>query len=307
MIQNLNPAAQSFLADVTQIQNEINQLTSEASSGLKISQPSDDPGDLVTLMQARSTLDANNQVSNNLSQVLGNTQVGEQALQSANNLMTQALSLAAEGASSTVSASQRTALAQQVSGILDQLVGLANTQAGGVYIFSGDQPQSASYALDSSSATGVDALLTNPQATQQIADASGIAFPVSLTAQQIFDDRNPDSTPAADNVFAAVNSLIVSLQNNDTAGISAAQNSLQTASSYLNQQLAFYGSVQNRIQNAQTFASQQNVQLQTQISQIQDADVAQVAVQLTQEQTQLQAAFGAESQLPRTSLFNYLG
>ena len=64
---------------------------------------------------------------------------------------------------------------------------------------------------------------------------------------------------------------------------------------------------QNRVQDAQTLASQQSVQLQTELSQTQDADITQVAVQLTQDQTNLQAAMTAEGQLPKTSLFNFLG
>lgn len=144
MISNLNPAAELFLANVTQLQSQINKNTNQVSSGLKISQPSDDPGDMVTLMQIRTQLDSNNQVTNNLAQVMSNTQVGEQALQTATQLMNQALSLATEGASSTETAAQRTDLSQQVSGILQQLVGLANTQVQGQYIFSGDQPQSPS-------------------------------------------------------------------------------------------------------------------------------------------------------------------
>ncbi len=305
MISNLNPAAELFLANVTQLQSQINKNTNQVSSGLKISQPSDDPGDMVTLMQIRTQLDSNNQVTNNLAQVMSNTQVGEQALQTATQLMNQALSLATEGASSTETAAQRTDLSQQVSGILQQLVGLANTQVQGQYIFSGDQPQSPSYSVDPASPTGVDALLTNPAATQQIADATGVTFPVSLTSQQIFDDQ-AGGAPAPDNVFAAVNSLLVSLQNNDQAGVATAGSSIQTASGYLNTQLAFYGSVQDRIQTAQSSASQQNLQLQTQLGQTQDADIAQVAVQLQQEQTQLQASLTAEGQLPRTSLFNFL-
>jgi flagellar hook-associated protein 3 FlgL len=306
MISNLNPAAELFLVNITQLQSQINQNTNQVSSGLKISQPSDDPGDMVTLMQIRTELDANKQATNNLAQVLSNTQVGEQALQSATQLMSQAVNLATQGATSTETAAQRQDLSQQVSGILQQLVGLANTQVQGQFIFSGDQSQSASYAVDSASPTGVDALLTNPAATQQIADASGVTFPVSLTSQQIFDQQAAGG-PAPGNVFAAVNSLLVSLQNNDQAGVVTAVTSLQTASDYLNTQLAFYGSVQNRVQSAQSFASQQNLQLQTQLGQTQDADIAQVAVQLQQEQTQLQASLTAEGQLPRTSLFNFLG
>jgi flagellar hook-associated protein 3 FlgL len=307
MISNLNPAAELFLVDVNQLQSQINQNTEEVSSGLQINQPSDDPGDLVTLMQVRSELDSNNQVTNNLAEVMNTTQAGEQSLQTATQLMSQALSLATEGADTTETAEQRQDLAQQVSGILQQLVGLANTQVQGQYIFSGDQPQSPSYAIDPNSPTGVDALLTNPTATQQIADASGVTFPVSLTSQQIFDDQAAGGGPAPDNVFNAVNSLLVNLQNNDQAGVATAVNSIQTASAYLNTQLAFYGSVQDRIQTAQTSASQQNTQLQTQLGQTQDADITQVAVELQQEQTQLTASLTAEGQLPHQSLFSFLG
>jgi len=526
MIQNLNPAGAIFVANVTQMTNQITQLTNEVSSGLKISQPSDDPGDLVTLMNIRTEIDANKQAANNLAPVLSNAQAADQALQTAVNLVSQATNAATQAANSLTNVSQDQALTLQVSNILQQLVGLANTQVNGQFIFSGDQPQSASYTLNAASPTGVSALLTNPQATQQIADSNGTTFPVALTAQQIFDHQtggaslagnavnlnnpatsfltggtqtytfnytdangnaqsqnvvlsggasgingttvisqlnaglsgtgitasinatdgtvqftssgaftvgvaaptagtstvtvpaiavNPaqfnvqsaafsgagttlsgadtftlsdgtntanislapgatvagavstintalraagitgvsalasgdgtaisfqgaknftvvDTTAAAggasplfttagnvavaaannagaaapDNVFAAVNSLLLGLQTNNQAAIISAVNSLQLAGNYLDAQQSFYGSVQNRLQNAQTLASQQSVQLQTQLSQTQDADIAQVAVELTQKQTQLQAAMAAEAQLPRTSLFNFL-
>ncbi len=529
MIQDINPSAQVFLANVSSLTNQITQLTNETSSGLRISEPSDDPGDMVTLMQLRSALDANQQVTNNLSPVLSNTQVAEQALQTAVNLVSEATSIGTEGANSLTSATQNQALAQQVNNILQQLVGLANTQVNGQYVFSGDQPQSPSYTLNAASPTGVTALLANPTATQQITDSNGTPFPISLTAQQIFDDQsggasfagnavslnnpatsfltagtqtytfnyvdaggNPQSTsvvlnggaggingtavitqlnagltgtgitasinttdgtvqftssgaftvgvaaptagtstvtaaanavnpsqynvqsaafsgagttlsgadtftlsdaegtanvslgagatvagavntintalqaagitgvsalatgdgtaisfqgssnfnlvdttsaaggasplfgpaaagnvpvtaasnggaPAPGNVFYAVNSLVVALQSNNQAAITTSVNALQVAGTYLNTQLAFYGSVQDRVQNAQTLAAQQNTELQTQLSQTQDADITQVAVQLTEDQTNLQAALTAEGQLPKTSLFNFLG
>jgi flagellin-like hook-associated protein FlgL len=74
----------------------------------------------------------------------------------------------------------------------------------------------------------------------------------------------------------------------------------------LNTQLSFYGSVQGRIQDAQTFSSNYQVQLQTQLSQVQDADVTQAAIQLSQSTTQLSAAMSAEAKIPRSSLFDFL-
>jgi flagellin-like hook-associated protein FlgL len=109
------------------------------------------------------------------------------------------------------------------------------------------------------------------------------------------------------NVFYAVNSLLLGLQSNNQTAIASAVNSLELAGTYLNTQLSFYGGVQDRVQQAQTLASQQNTQLKTQLSNTADADITQVAVQLTQDQTNLQAAMEAEGQMPKTSLFNYLG
>src|SRR5205085_5878336 len=180
------------------------------------------------------------------------------------------------------------------------------TAVQGRYVFSGDQSQSPSYSLNLSAPNGVDRLVTTTS-TRQVADATGVSFTVALTAQDIFDHRNPDDSTAADNVFAAVNSLRVSLQNNDTAGISNALNSLHTANAYLNTQLSVYGTVQNRIQSAQDYSSRYQVQLQTDLSYIQDADITQAALALTQGNTQLNTALAAEAKVPHTSLFDFLG
>ncbi len=306
MIQSLNPSAELFLANVDRIQSQINQAESEVSSGLKISQPSDAPDQLAGLMRIRADIDRNTQVTTNLSEVKAETDTAEQALSTATQLLDTVTSLGTQGANFTQTASTRQAMALQVQGILEHLVGLSNTTVQGRFVFSGDQDQSPSYDLNLANTNGVDRLLTT-QATRQVTDASGVSFTVGLTAQNIFDHRNPDDTLAPDNVFAAVNSLRVALQSNDQAAITTALTGLGTADNYLNSQLSFYGSVQNRIQSAQTFAGQQNVQLQSALSQTQDADITQAAVTLTQSQTQLQAALSAQAARPRTSLFDFLG
>jgi flagellin-like hook-associated protein FlgL len=47
--------------------------------------------------------------------------------------------------------------------------------------------------------------------------------------------------------------------------------------------------------------------LQTQIGNLQDADLTSAMLELTQAQTQQQAALTARAQMPRTTLFNFLG
>ena len=55
------------------------------------------------------------------------------------------------------------------------------------------------------------------------------------------------------------------------------------------------------------FGETYETQLQSQLSGIQDADEAAAITELTQAQTQLQAALSSRAALPKTSLFDFLG
>jgi len=225
--------------------------------------------------------------------------------------MDSAVSLATQGASATLDASSRATIAQQVQSIEQQMVSNSQTTVQGRFIFSGDDDGSPEYQWDATATNPAVAQFpagTTPQATHVLEDPAGGTFPTSLTAQQIFDDQDSSTgQPATDNVFNALNTLYQALMNNDTTGITNSITLVQAASTHLNTMDAFYGNVQDQIQNANTFATNYNVQLQTQIGDIEDADIPTAATELTQANTQLQAAMQMEGQMPHTSLFNYLG
>ena len=96
------------------------------------------------------------------------------------------------------------------------------------------------------------------------------------------------------------------IQSGNTAAISSAIDGVHTASAYLNQQLGFYGEAQNRIDSAINLAKKFEVQDQTKLSSLQDADIPTVAIQMTQDNTALNAAMSARAKRPNTSLFDYL-
>src|SRR5271163_2251741 len=188
MIQNSSSVGQQFLANLDLLQQQMAQTQEQVSSGYQINQPSDNPGELGDVLQLESNLSQVKQVASNLTSVSNEVNAAQSALENATTLLQQVGSLAAQGASSTVSASERTGLAQQASQILSELVSAANTNFNGQYVFAGDETTSPPYQLDSSSATGVQQLVTAP-APRLIQDATGVTFAVSLTAQQIFDSQ----------------------------------------------------------------------------------------------------------------------
>jgi flagellar hook-associated protein 3 FlgL len=305
MLSPLTPPSQQFLADVNRTQQQIAVANEQVSSGRKVNVASDEPDVISNLLQLRANMQQNSQVTTNLGSAATDANVAESALSSATQLMDTAVSLAAQGATATTDAAGRQSIAQQVQAILQEMVSYSQTQSSGRYVFSGDSATQPTYQVDLSSGNGVDQLIT-PGASRQVQDPAGGSFAVSQTAQQIFDDRNSDGSYASDNVFGALTNLYNGLMNNDTNAITASATSLKSASDHLNVSLSFYGNVQKRLQDATNYASNYNVQLTTQIGQLQDADIAAASLELTQGTTQLQASFAGEAKIPQSTLFDYL-
>jgi flagellin-like hook-associated protein FlgL len=305
MITSLNPSSQRFLSDLSRIQTQLDRAQAKISSGFKVQTASDAPDQIGQLLQLESQFSANTQDGSNLNAVKVQIDSGESALNGAVQSLDQAVALAVQGANSTTSAATRLSLADQVKGLQEQFVRTAGLTVQGLYIFGGDQDTQAPYQLNLANANGVDRLTTTT-ASRQIQSSSGSSFTAAHTAQDIFDHRNADDTLAPDNVFAALNSLRVALTNNDASGITAAITSLQTSSTYLNGQLAFYGGAQNSVAAAITVQQSSDTSLRAQIGNIRDADVTQAILELTQGNNQQQAALASEAKISKNSLFNYL-
>jgi flagellar hook-associated protein 3 FlgL len=307
MVNGFDSITASFLASLDITQQQIATAENQISSGLRIAVPSDAPGQVVDILDIQSSLSQSVQVQTNLGIVKARVDTGSATLQSAEQLLENALSLGAQGANSSTSAADRAGIAVQLQTIQQQLVSLSQTNVNGVYIFSGDASQQPAYALDwTGGLNGVDRLSTSPN-TQQVLDAHGTRFSVGLTAGVIFDHRDSTDTPDANNVFSGIFNLAQALSSNNQPAIDTSLAALRQARDYLGQQLAQYGRFQQQVNQAVTDAVQVHAAQQVQLGGARDADITAAAVSLAQSQTQEQAALAAFSKLPRTSLFDFLG
>ena len=300
MISSLDPTALRFLSGLNQIQLRSQRAQQQLTTGLRINTVSDDPAQITNLLQTRSDLEQVKQTDLNLGRVKTEVDTAENALQSAVKLVERAQTLGSQGQSNVNSAAVRQELAGELGGVLQQMVGISGTSVDGRYVFSGDSDQQPPYTIDLTQTNPISPYAGSP-ATRQILNSDGSLLSVSKSAQDIFD--NADGTK---NVFTAINNLRVALLNNDQAGIDAALPDLLSSGTFLNTQLAFYGTVQNQVTSGLDFGNTLETQLQSQISKIQDADMAQAITELTQAKTQQDAALAARAKMPTTSLFNYL-
>ena len=199
-----------------------------------------------------------------------------------------------------------------VSAVLDQTAANRISFQGSSPFSISDDHAGAGYVPDGNSipSNGVNRLV-NSSATRRVELSDHAFITVDQTAQDLFDHRNADGSPAQDSAFFALNALRVALADGTNpaqqAEITSAQQALQQASDYVNSKEAFYGNTQNRIDAAINRINTENASLQQQISAIRDTDVVQTALELTSAETQTQAALTAESKVPHTSLFDFLG
>jgi flagellar hook-associated protein 3 len=161
-------------------------------------------------------------------------------------------------------------------------------------------------AANNDSLTGV--IQNNTAAnTTTISNAAGSAILPGMTAQQIFDARNPDGTPAAGNIFQAVYALGQALAANDQPGVQAVALALPASVAQLGQTTTSYGNTQSWLAQAADDASSKLVNLHQVLGSLRDTDVAQAATDLTLANTAMQAALAAHGSLNVRSLFDYIG
>ncbi len=301
MINRLDSSSEQFLNALSGTQRRLNRAQLELTSGKRVNTVSDDPDQISSLLQARADLENSLQTKTDLGRVKTEVDTAESVMATAVSLVEHARVLAAQGATSTATPAARKNLADQLGDVLKQLVSISNTTVEGRNIFSGNSDQSAAYSIDLTQPVPTGTYL-GTVATREVRHPNGSQFAVSKTAQEIFDSPNP-----GENIFTSINAIRVALESNDQAGINAALPNLDTASIFLNQQHAFYGSVQNQVTDGITYASKNQIRIEAKISSIEDADATAAALELNQSILQQNAALQSRGKLPRTSLFDYLG
>jgi len=301
MISSLDAASLSFLNGMDQIQQRAQRAQQEMTTGLKINSVSDAPDQIAGLWETRSQLNQATQTDTNLARVKTEVDTAESTISSAVTLVERAQTLSSQGVTGTTSAQSRQDIASELGGILQQLVSTANTTVEGRYIFSGDSDQQAPYSIDLTQTNPISSY-QGSTSTRQIQGADGTTFSIAKTAQDIFDDPTGQQ-----NIFATINNMRLALMNNDQTAMDAVMPNVQSAGTYLNQQLAFYGVTQNRVTSETDFAQNYETQLKTQLSGIEDAYLTQAITEMQQAVTQQTAALSSRAKLPKTSLFDYLG
>lgn len=268
--------------------SQMAQLTQEASSGLRVSQPSDDPAAWSSIQQQDSTMSVLKARSAAATQAGGDLNLAESTLDSANNLVVQAQSIAVEAANGTEDASDRANAATQIASISQQLLALANARGATGYLFGGTATATPPF-----DATGT--FQGNADSTQlEIAD--GVYATSNASGADAF------TAAGGTDVFATLQGLATALSANDTTGINTSASALQSASSQLVAARIGAGLSADRLTSAATVMGNAVTQIQVSVANVADADAPSTLSDLQAAQTAYQAAIEVNKQVLSVSL-----
>jgi flagellar hook-associated protein 3 FlgL len=289
-----------FISQLKVLNDAMSRAQQELASGKRILNASDDPGSVPAIVQNQADLARVEQSQSNLNTLNSEVGMASSDLENAATIMDNISSIGAEGATGTTDAQTRQMLAGQVQDLETQIVGIANSTNEGRYLFGGDDDSTAPYSIDFANTPPFTAN-TTAQATRMGIDAMGNTFSIAMTATDIFNNADPTQ-----NILQSIENLRQGLLNNDSPAIATAVTQLSTADQHLSSVQAYYGNAQSTITSALNTASTMQLNLQTQQSQLTDADQAQVITTEQTAQTQQQAMLEMRAQMPRGSLFDML-
>ncbi|MCX7044093.1 MAG: flagellin [Candidatus Sumerlaeota bacterium] len=135
----------------------------------------------------------------------------------------------------------------------------------------------------------------------EIEQSSRVAY--SLPGDRVFQGAG---LPAGVNLFTTLNNAIDALRSNDATAIDAALNQLDQASHQINNERAVIGARMNRYDSAQTRLQAQSVEMQSQRSLIQDADLVDAATEYNRQEVAYKAALSVTGQIGQLSLLDFL-
>lgn len=267
---------------LNQSSNLLNTLSTELASGMSIINLQDDPAGVAQSTLLAGEIEQYDTFVQTSSGEAAMMQVADSTLGDVVTQITQALGLAVEASNGTQNSSDNASVAQSLTGILNQVVSLANTSYQGQFLFSGSQGSVQPFTLDTST-TPITVTYAGDTNVQSIETPSGQQLQTNLPGSSVFGS-------GTSGVMGALSQLVADVSSGaPTGSITTDTSNLKTALDQLSTQRSTLDSSLAQMNSSNTFAQTTASQLEITQGGLVSANPETVAAQLSSAETQHQA------------------
>jgi flagellar hook-associated protein 3 FlgL len=238
---------QAVQRNLARLQSENADAAQQATTGLRIGNPSDDPIGAAELARLQASLGNTAAHRGTIKAVRGDAELAESTLAQATELMTRAKEIALQGANDSLSADDRAALATEARNLKTGLLQLANTRGTKGYIFAGSQTDQAAFDANGAfQGDDVDHSVDVGSSTPTAVNASGAKAFTSAGGRDVFGD---------------LEALANALASNDRAGIAASLDQVDASQKQITTERARNGLIVSKLDSTDSVLDQLELDL----------------------------------------------
>ncbi len=286
---------QDFLSGLDVSRKRWFDWSQQVSTGKKIQRPSDSPADSARLVRIREDFSRSNQYLRNVSSAQAKLGIASSALNSIRNLITVITEKTTFALNGTTSQESRGSIALELKGKLENLQQLAETSIDGNYIFSGSKVDTPPLSESSGTFT-----YQGDDHDSQLEVSQGEKISLNVTGSEVFSDPSTD-------LMNTVSQLIGNLEAGDldTAKLNLAK--IQQAGKVVDSARFKISKSINQTENAHSRINDRLLDLTSEVSNLEDANMAEAMTQMVQSETALRASLSVGSRLQQGNLFDMMG
>jgi len=256
-------------------------------SGKKINQASDDPQGMTRILNTRQVLSSLDQYQRNITQAELRTQTLETTLAAVADLLDTVRDLAINAGQNP---DMQTDLTLQIDLIRDQVIQLANTRLGDVYLFAGHNTAMAPFQGDGTY-TG---------------DSGGYRIRVGQTSEIMLQTDGDTVFKTPEDIFAILENLETALATSDSAQIQNQTAALGRFQDHVQTVRADIGLSMDQLEVSRNYLEIFTLNMETQLTDLEEADLTEAVLALQLQNTVYEAALSAAADLLQTNLIQFL-
>ncbi|ADY54942.1 flagellar hook-associated protein 3 [Syntrophobotulus glycolicus DSM 8271] len=298
-----NMFSRNLLLNLTAAQGKLDKLQNQMSTGLRIFRPSDDPVGIENALRLKGNLSMVAQYQKNAGEALNYMNTTDSVLGDLTKMIQRAQELVLSANNGTNSLNERNAIAQEISEINEQVKALANTKVGNKYLFAGTKTEQAPMSGGTWSGN-TDSV--------QFDVGENIKISIMVDGQQLFTTPNGTysllsatiTTPAgtSDGIF---DQLLTELGGSDSISgevLDSLDQNLQNVTALR----AELGARTNRLESIQSQLASMNYNLQANLSNVEDVDMAKAITDFTNQVNVYQSALAVGARIIQPSLVDFM-
>lgn len=272
----------------------------QIATGKRINRPSDDPYGAAAVIEIRTSQTTIDQFRRNATVADSKLSVSDGALDSYEQALDRTRSLLSHGVSGFTSPDARKAVADEIDGLRQRILNIANLKSNGEYVFGGTRQDEPPFDPTTAIAAASPA---SPQLIQVELAAPPIT--VGVTAGLIFSTG--DGT-----IFAALTAAATALRGtgDQVADQAAIDDSLRQLNDFVSQASVARTTIGKNLNAVEAATERHNtdyLSLETSAQGIETADFAKAATDLAEANRALEAVLETGAQAGRRSLLDFIG